>query len=99
MSTACMSNACSISWRMAFVHGSAPKIPVASERLARVDALPAEFVQDGQEIGRRHHDDARLEVLDKRHLAFGHASGHRHHGAAHLFSAVMRAPRPPVKRP
>lgn len=59
--------------------------------LARVEALPPEFVQDGQHVGRRHHDDRRLEIVDEGDLAFDHAAGDRNDGAAEALRAVVRA--------
>ena len=59
--------------------------------LARVETLGAEFIQDRQHVGRRHHDDLGLEIGDQLHLPFGHAAGHRDHRAAERLRAVMRA--------
>ena len=63
----------------------------AQRRGARVDALAPEFVGDVEHVGRRHHDDVRLEVTDQLHLLLGLSTGHRDHGAAQLFCTVMRA--------
>ena len=91
MSTASSAKRCSISARIASVQGSAPKMPIAQRAGARVEPLARELVADRQHVGRRHHDDVGLEVLDQLDLALGHAARHRHHGAAEALGAVVRA--------
>ena len=91
MSTASSAKRSSISARIASVQGSAPKMPTSQRAGARVEALARELVADRQHVGRRHHDDVGLEVLDQLDLALGHAARHRHHGAAEPLGAVVRA--------
>ena len=59
--------------------------------LARVEALRPELVENGEHVGRRHHDDVGLEVLDQLDLSLGHAAGDRDRGAAEPLRAVMGA--------
>ena len=66
-------------------------MPISQRAGARVDALLLELVDDGEHVGRRHHDHARPEVLDQLHLARGHAAGDRDDRAAELLRAVVRA--------
>ena len=65
MSTASMPSFASIASRIAGVHGSAPKMPISSDAAARIEPLALELVGDRQHVGRRHHDDVGLEVLDQ----------------------------------
>ncbi len=63
-------------------------------RRARIDAGAAEFIENGQHVGRRHHDDFGLEVMDELNLPLGHAAGDRNDRASQPFRAVMRAQTP-----
>ncbi len=54
-----MSMRSSICARIACVHGSAPKMPMRSERRGRIQALAHEFLGDRQHVRGRHHDDVR----------------------------------------
>ena len=91
MSTASMPSRRSISARMPSVHGSAPKMPMRSAVLARIDALALELVGDGQHVGRRHQHDARAEVADQLDLPLAEAARHRHDRAAQPLGAVVGA--------
>ena len=55
------------------------------------DALALKLLRNDQRVGRGHHDDLRLEILDQLHLLFGLATRHRHHHAAGALGAVMGA--------
>ncbi|MCY1260404.1 hypothetical protein D9M70_86500 [compost metagenome] len=63
----------------------------AQGQFVRVDALALDFIGDVEHVGRRDHDDVRLEILDQLHLFFGLATGHRDHRTAQAFGAVVRA--------
>ena len=62
-----------------------------SDERGRIDALMAEFVEDGEHIARRRQQHLRLEIGDQPHLALGHARGDRHDGHAEPLGAVMCA--------
>ena len=59
--------------------------------VARIEALPAELVEDGEHVGGRHHHDLGLEVVDELHLPLRHAAGDGNDRAAEPLRAVMRA--------
>ncbi len=63
----------------------------AQRRRARVDALPLEFIENGEHVARRHHDDVGRKIADQLHLPFGLAARHRNHRASRRFGAVVRA--------
>ena len=67
-----------------------PENPHIQRRLARINALSAELIQNGQHIGRGHHDDLRFEILNQRDLPFGHAPRHRDHGTAQTLRPIVR---------
>src|SRR3569832_1591622 len=64
---------------------------VAQRRGARVAALAAELVEDGEHVARRDHDDLGPEVADQLDLLLGLAARHGDDGAAQRLGAVMRA--------
>ena len=90
MSTASMAAAVSISLRIASVHGSAPKMPTSRLVLRRIDALFDQRLDQDLHVGRRHHDDLRLQVGDELKLLLGLAARHWDHRAAGPLGAVVR---------
>ncbi len=85
-----MSNADSISARMPSPQGSAPKMPMRSDVERGSIALAPEFVENGEHVARRHHDDFGREVADQLHLLFRLAARHRDHRAPRRLRAVVR---------
>ena len=73
------------------VQGSAPKMPTFSEDARGSSPARAEFVEDREHVGRRHHDDVGLEIVDQLHLPLGHAARDRNDRAAEPLGAVVRA--------
>src|SRR5439155_26001965 len=67
------------------------KDPDLKRTVGRIEALAREFLDDVEHVGRRHHDDARLEILDQLDLLFGLGARHRDHGATELFGTVVGA--------
>jgi hypothetical protein len=80
-----------MSWRIASVQGSAPKMPTFSEleRASRVQALALHLLDDHLHVAWRDHDDVGAEVGDQLHLLVGIAAAHRHHRAAQPLGAVV----------
>ena len=58
---------------------------------AGVDPLGLHLVEDREEVGRRDHDDPRLEVEDQLHLPLGHPAADRDHRAPEPLGTVVRA--------
>src|SRR5574343_15188 len=76
-------------------HALAPRLGTEDadleRNLFRLDVQALEFLGDDQRVGRRDHDDFRLEVHDLLDLLFGLAAGHRHGAGPQAFDAVVRA--------
>ena len=61
----------------------------AQARRAGIQPLPLELIRDRQHVGRRHHDDVGLEIVDQLHLPFGEAAAHRNDRRAEMLTAVV----------
>src|SRR5574343_1265516 len=76
-------------------HALAPRLGAEDadlqRNLVRLDAQALELLGDDQRVGRRDHDDFRLEVHDLLDLLFGLAAGHRHGAGPQAFDAVVGA--------
>src|SRR3954467_14147386 len=90
MSTACMSNASSISARIALVQGSAPKMPTLSDDV-RGSIFWARNSSRIANVARRHRDELGLEIDEQLDLALGHATRDRDGYTAEFLGAVMNA--------
>ena len=71
--------------------GFRPEDADLERRLARVEALLLELVENRQHVGRRDHDHVRLKIVDELNLSLGHAARHGDHRATEALGAVMGA--------